>query len=644
MTPQSNVSPRAAPVSTKGDETALHPSVRWGLRASGAAALVLGLVGFLADTAFQPRDVARATLQTLQLFVLNVPPGELKSAALWWAAFLAPLASVGAAVSGIAALRVQFRNRLRIWRLARQPATDLFLGGGETAAAIAARRLERRASGARQALVGLDLNGESALERTLRAADGRCYVVQGNALVPATLRQLNAAAAGHIWITSGDDYRNLAIARQVLSLQQQRRREGEPASQVLINLSDRHLIRARERIFGQLLDGSNVEFISLPRIAARLLLMKHPPVAAQPALVHIAIVGASRLAAALAVHAAQHCIYSERAQECVQITLIGAGTSALRERLYRQFPVLNPDISHAVAFGGLLPVARLQAHECDEAELTLNAWQQLQSVAPFGAVYVCAERDVDSLIAATRAAALRDAMATSQQPVAPIVTCIQQPGVDSLATSRAPGQIAAFGSFDVYAECIQPHEAYPGASADARAELINDTYAHGGVEAESVERTRERARAAWLPLPDEFRWSSRFSADHLDIKLQLLGVTDGSPEERAQQVEQLYRDPNDGVVERMKRLEHRRFVAERLMDGWLPVSPRVTGEHAPSGLERKQQRARLRLSHTLVPYDRLPEVDQQEDQQAKDEHIVRALPRLLRSAGPVVPARPEGDG
>ena len=85
-------------------------------------------------------------------------------------------------------------------------------------------------------------------------------------------------------------------------------------------------------------------------------------------------------------------------------------------------------------------------------------------------------------------------------------------------------------------------------------------------------------------------------------------------------------------MQRLMRIEHRRFVAERLLEGWLPVpatTPRVADN--PSGLpydgEGITQKTLLRLNRTLVAFDAL--TDAQKD---FDRRIIEAIPGCLREA------------
>jgi len=78
-----------------------------------------------------------------------------------------------------------------------------------------------------------------------------------------------------------------------------------------------------------------------------------------------------------------------------------------------------------------------------------------------------------------------------------------------------------------------------------------------------------------------------------------------------------------GALERLCRLEHRRFVAERLLEGWLPATEAAM-RHGPSGLPFKEKKSTLRVNHTLVPFGELPD-----QEKIKDHDLVQATPRIL---------------
>lgn len=113
-------------------------------------------------------------------------------------------------------------------------------------------------------------------------------------------------------------------------------------------------------------------------------------------------------------------------------------------------------------------------------------------------------------------------------------------------------------------------------------------------------------------LESEFIWSSCSAADHLSIKIRELGfeLNDyiSEPDKNMKSLEEALEDN----LEQLKELEHRRFIAERLVEGWV------------YGLATEKP---LKINNTMVPYNQLSE-----SEKMKDEALVRALPRLIKEA------------
>ena len=512
-------------------------------------------------------DLLRAALKSLQLFVLNVSAEEiglairsvdaasdagepmrsaLRSLAGWLAAGLAPLATAGAAIYAFGERAWQ---ALQLARLRRAPADDVFVGGGETAAGVAARRARMlaRAAGsgrARGKLVGVDLREDGPLARAMQDFGTAGFVQTGDVLAEGALRPLQLQRAGNVWILTGDDHRNLEVARRVrAAVEAEHRAPGDRPVRVLVDLRERRLLRAA----GALYEGMDprrlsLEFFSLPRLAARTLLREHPPRPGAGA-PHMLVVGTGELAAALVVHAAQHCVHHEDPAHCVRITLVGQGSRGLHERLLEAFPALAP-ASRDPMLAPLLPLARIESLDCDEAELEHTQWLELQQSQPFGAVYVACGRDLDTLGAAARMAALREITAGASAARQPIVACLQQPEDDACAPAAgaqggaapasriAPGLCSAADTgadapvllFDLHERCIREDEAYPGERQDHRAMIVHAVHAWSAEESfEASADSVRRAAELWAQARQEdFRWSDRLAADHVDIKLDRL--------------------------------------------------------------------------------------------------------------------------
>jgi hypothetical protein len=475
--------------------------------ATAALAYLLGVASFL------PADgMPGAALKSLQLFVINVGPAEIPDAAGWFAAILAPLATAGAAIY---AFGERSWGAWQLLRLRARPADDLFVGGGAAAAGVAVRRARMLATGGggRGKLVGIDLREDAPLARAMEEFDLPGFVLAGDALAEGALRPLLPHRAGNVWVMAGDDHRNLEVARRVRSaIESAPRPVRQRAVRLLVDVRDRRLLRAAD-VLSAGLDATrlSIDFFSLPRLAARTLLREHPPRPGEAARApHLLILGAGELAAALVITLLTAC--DEDPAHCVRITLAGRGAAGLLERLRRAFPALSADSADPMLVP-LLPLARIEAIDCDEAEFAHADWLRLQQAQPFDAVHAACERDLDTLAAATRAAALRELTPGARAAAQPVIACLQQPAdsVRSLDPRASPAArfMQVVQPFDLHARCFRVDETYPGEGQDRRAMVVHAVHQlpQGEAFAASPERVRE-ASALWAR-PQRFRWSDR---------------------------------------------------------------------------------------------------------------------------------------
>lgn len=619
---------------------------RRGFVAAGLVAVVLGLWQFGISTPDPAADHAwvrwfNAALKTWQLFVLQIAPTDLKCWQGRVAAVLAPTATAGA-------ILLTFWDRLvRRWQLTQllwSPASDVFLGGGETATGIAARR------GGKVKIVGLDCQAEPPLAYVMDTSALPGFMHAGDALSLDDLKELKLHRARNVWINTGDDLRNIEIARRICTLLRSAPRQPAAPVRLFVHVFDTRIARSLDSLFPGLDPAVVVlELYAIARLAARTVLQQHPPrwTQGQPA-PHLLIMGGGKLAAALALHAVQHCVYAEDPATSVRVTLVGTDSAELLKQLRQQFAALNDSADPALQ--PMLPLAQLAAIECAESELSAFDWQRAQQDGrqPFSAVYATRADDAGTLRAALRAVALREIAPDADDELLPIVACFQQaPGTEGALTEAGgtgPRFVAALQNakaltaFGVFEQCIGPDEDYPGERQDRRALLIhaayNDVLVPDSPSQPVDDAMRQRwivtARALWRKETEKsaYRWSSRLCADHIALKLANLAGR-FAPVVRADDVQGRLAD--HATVMALARLEHRRFVVERLLEGWLPLpSPMRGSEHSPSGLSLAAQKQYLLLNHTLVPFDQLGTIDAEVNQAQKDVAIVRAIPEILR--------------
>jgi len=137
------------------------------------------------------------------------------------------------------------------------------------------------------------------------------------------------------------------------------------------------------------------------------------------------------------------------------------------------------------------------------------------------------------------------------------------------------------------------------------------------------------ARRKWIFAAEWERESNRQAADHIGVKLALLGLERTA--EDGERLRALLADEASGTLDLLARLEHRRWCAERLLGGWRPLPP---GEDKRPWFSQKKSDAdkavikrlkdELKWHADLVAFDELPPHEQK-----KDDEMMNFIPELL---------------
>jgi hypothetical protein len=122
-----------------------------------------------------------------------------------------------------------------------------------------------------------------------------------------------------------------------------------------------------------------------------------------------------------------------------------------------------------------------------------------------------------------------------------------------------------------------------------------------------LEKGNNIALVTWEKLDEVMKDANRWQADHLSIKLRAIGCdgNDLSPLDTAEN--------NPEFFELLSEMEHRRWMAERLMDGWR------------YGPERNNAK---KIHHLIVPYEQLSDVEKN-----KDKDMIKNIRNLVKSDG-----------
>jgi hypothetical protein len=154
---------------------------------------------------------------------------------------------------------------------------------------------------------------------------------------------------------------------------------------------------------------------------------------------------------------------------------------------------------------------------------------------------------------------------------------------------------------------------------DELAKLVNSSYS---IPPDSPKPESSFVEMKWATLDPWSRWSSRMSADHSAVKDALITNWADAESDIKGRATRLTSDEVERNLDFLAALEHRRFVIERLIEGWLPL--KNNEDSTPSGFTYSQQKNLLRLNKTLVTYRDLPE-----EEKLKIAPSIRALPTLI---------------
>lgn len=457
-------------------------------------------------------------------------------------------------------------------------------------------------------------------------------VVVGDAARAENLRRARAQCAEAVFVVTGDDGANLEIAAELDQLVARRpqvrwRRGKHIPLRLSVHLQDVKLAQAYQTLSrnspaANLLDLS---VFSVARTAATYVVTRQLwPFAPQQSneVAHFVILGFGAMGRALTVTLARLGHFPNRKRNRFTIADHGTETRA-REFVSRfsRFTAWSEDSIGVSRFDitsddwscrrETVP-ATLTCGSPDAIDYVANArFQELppdlgdelfcrsllasfhdENVTVKPVLFVCGQNDRENFHSAVRMRETLDRLGGAAVPI--FVWIPRQPALARLL--RQQRMLIPFGECHDSAgleEVLNPqHEPL------ARA-------VHTHYESLAVQGQQRSRPLSWSETPEEFRESNRQFAEHFHIKLATLGWQLGRGSERTEKTFPQI----DHVTERvLAEMEHNRWVAERLMNGWSYAPP-------PKTPVEKDANAVLRHHHDLVPWEKLGE----------DRNIDRAL-------------------
>jgi voltage-gated potassium channel Kch len=544
----------------------------------------MGLLGFRAYYSDDPipYNWLDYIYYTFQLLTLNsgsvVPPLPLS---LELARILAPAVFSYTVLRG---LFVLFGDRINLLRLRWMQQHVIVCGCGRKGRSMAMDFLDR---GQKVVIIGRDSDRENlAFMRDQGALPLVGDATQGSVLLRAGLLRCQYVVAA-----CGLDGTNAAIA---IAASRELDRHENLGRRItgLIHLANPRLHLMLRRY--ELLQGGGAFALSpfnIHQISARRILTEHPldregilPESAHGA--HLVIFGLGILGESLLLQALRIGHYANRT--LLKVTVLDRIAALHEKELLLRFPALHD-------------LADIEFIETDckhpDALTRVPGWDQGEG--HLWTVAVCFDNDSTSLnIALMLAARLR----FRNIPI--LCRLTQDEGLATLVRDIDNSEdigcdIHPFGEIDRAADV----EHVIGAHLDDMAKAVHEHYLRKR-QAEGQAMKSAPAMHPWDHLPEELRASNREQADHIPVKARALGMAIRSLE--TNRVEPL----TDQQVEVLARMEHARWRASRILQGWT------------YGPERDNA---LRKSPYLAPWNGIDEATKELDREA-----VREIPKVLQ--------------
>ena len=567
---------------------------RWGWITLAVLAIVTVLLGYVGYRAyFEDAGVGGsrgdALYRTIQLFALEGGAVDPVPWQLEIARVLAPLVTALAVVNAIVAI---FHEQLQTLKLRRMRGHAVVCGLGTRGLRLAERFSERGE------VAAIERNPQA--EGMERCRDEGIVVLIGDATDSALLAQTRPRSARYLIIVGDDDRSNAEVAARARELAVNR-----PAGrlEVFVHVADVRLcslLRERERAAGGS-DSFGLRFFNVFETGARAWLQEHPPfgedgdaVKGAPRLI---VAGVGQMGKSLVIGAVRDWLSLQvETGTRPRITLIDRQASRERDWLWLEHPRLDQ-------------FCDLDAVDVDVTTPTFDQGAFLfdsEGRCDATTIYVCFDDDALSL---ETALSLHQRLGGNEVPI--VVRMKEHRGLAALLDRRSEAT-QAFANLHVFhlLESTCTPEFLLGETAGERlAKAIHAEYMRDQERSGKTPETNP-AMVSWDELPEGLRESNRRQADHDRVKLAAVGCVAKAPGDPELEPAEL----SDDEIEMMTRMEHDRWMAERLFEGWT---------YAPG-----EKTLEAKTSPYLVPWEELSE-----EVKGYDRNTVRALPQHFEAAG-----------
>ena len=551
-------------------------------------ALALGYIGFTkeAQAAGQSLSASDNLYRTLQLVAMEL--GDLTSPVSWElnvARFLIPAMAAYTAIRAFAAIFGQQVQLIRLW-FARDHI--IICGLGQKGFLLANQFRARK-----EHVVIVEQDEDNNLLPLCQ--ERGIMVLTGDATDAALLQKAAIRRAKYLIAVCGDDGINTEIAVRAQELAYNRSKNALTCIIHIVDVQLRDLLREQELVSERDPTFRLQIFNTFDR-GARLLLQEYPALESDGNAPHLLVIGLGHLGESLVVNAGR--LWQDRypsAEQQLRITAIDRKAQWEIESLYVRYPQLT-DYCH------IIPLQMdILSPEFQRAEFLFNG----QGRCEVDIIYICLDDDSKGLH--TGLTLLRQ---IQQHPIPVVIRMAEHTGLATLLRKEQRNRTAFrnLHAFGLLTQTCTP-ALVVGGTHEVLAQVLHEEYIKQQQQLGQTAQTNP-AMVSWNNLPEPLKESNRRQVDHIRDKLRAIGADITALSGWGDALFEFA----PAEVELMACMEHERWLAERLQEGW---------KYAPGPKDIAQK-----THPDILPWDQLPATSQE-----WNRNTTREMPKFLARAG-----------
>jgi hypothetical protein len=600
-----------------------RPWLRRTLVVCGIAALVLGIIGYVQyqQTANQEVSYGNALYHTAQLFMLHTPHFERRvPLTLEVARWLAPMTLLFGLFEFARGI---LRQETSYHTLSRLEGHTIICGLGQKGCELVRRFCREQKTAGKQAVVAIDEAPRA--EVVAECEQLGAIVLAGDATRPETLVEARVGRAARLFAVCPNDATNCEIAAQASHL---RCVKAGIALECNIHVSRAELREALEQTLRAHSDTGSIKLHFVDAFdpeALDLILYGLPldhggiePEDTRAA--HLVILGFGRMGRALALRAAQLGVFANGKR--LRISVLDRRAEGYRADLlfrhpqiekvadlqFYQLEAASPEARRLVECwcaetGATTSIAFCFGDETLSLELALRLLPLFEPNDVRAAVRLSRQAGLAHLLSQLRESPSSEPSATGDRS--------GNPTDEDVQIRRALARLRPYGMEERFARLADPGaESVEKSASEIHRAYVELSLRRAAREPGGLEKAKAKPELReWDALSEDLRESNRQQAAHLVFKLRAIGREVVPVETDRLAVEKFSADE----LELLARMEHARWVAERLIANWTPAS---------------QKNIPRRETPNLVPWEQLKDNIREYDRDA----ILR-IPELLRAVG-----------